>query len=359
MRISSRRQIVLWGLAAVAACLLLATAALTGEAPRDFAFLFSSDPHIGSDDPKAMPPVTVDQVAAKAISNTANALKLIGEPFPARLLSGLPAGRIPAPRGFLIAGDLTDRGAWAKFEEVFPAAMEPGGIPVFVAAGNHDGDPSGPARRGILARNRQHAAAKRLEAISPNGFHYAWQWNGVHFICVNLCPADTTDPETPFTYGKPGPGSWNDPLAALKFLKEYLRNVGRDDPVIIWQHYGYCEGFNFDWYWWSAKQRRAFYDAVKDYNIVALLHGHTHAAEHYLWPDPKADKAEVERLFGSEPPPNMRSFDVFSAGAIGDGAFYLFRITDDRLFALHLDPKGWSRDPRLTLSKKLAPERTP
>lgn len=359
MRPSSRRRIVPWGLAAVAACLFLAAAARKAESERDFVFLFGSDPHIGSEDAKAMPPVTQDQAAAKVKANTAAVLKLIGEPFPTELLAGLPAGWIPALRGFLIAGDLTDGGAWAKFESVFPPTMEPGAIPVFVAAGNHDGDPSGPTRRGIIDRNRGHAAAKRLDTLAANGFHYAWTWNGVHFVCVNLCPADATDPETPFTYGKPGPGSWNDPLGALSFLKGYLKSVGRDEPVVIWQHYGYCEGFNFDWNWWSAKQRRAFYEAVKDHNIVALLHGHTHEADHYLWPDAKADKAEIDRLFGSDPPQKLRSFDVFSAGAIGVGAFYLFRIAGDRLFALHRTPKGWTSDPRLTLSKMLVPDRVP
>jgi len=141
-------------------------------------------------------------------------------------------------------------------------------------------------------------------------------------ICVNLCPADTTDNETPFKYGHPGPGSWNDSRGALTFLTGYLRQrVGTSgDPVIIWQHYGYCEGFNFDWNWWSAKQRRAFYDAIKGYNIVALLHGHTHAPARYRWPDPANDATEVRRLFGDKPPANLRAFDVFSGGSFGAGA---------------------------------------
>jgi len=141
-------------------------------------------------------------------------------------------------------------------------------------------------------------------------------------ICVNLCPADTTDNETPFKYGHPGPGSWNDSRGALTFLTGYLRQrVGTSgDPVIIWQHYGYCEGFNFDWNWWSAKQRRAFYDAIKGYNIVALLHGHTHAPARYRWPDPANDATEVRRLFGDKPPEKLRAFDVFFGGSFGAGA---------------------------------------
>jgi hypothetical protein len=343
--------IVVWA----AALLLHAATTFAADVPRDLAFLMSSDPHIGSENPKATPPVTQDQIAAKAKANVASMLKLIGEPYPAEFPPGLPQGRIPTPRALLLAGDLTDLSAWPLFETVFPVQLEPGGIPVFVAAGNHDGEPAGATRQGILARNRQHADAKRIDALAPNGFHYAWKWQGVHFICVNLCPADTTDQETPFNYGKPGPGSWNDPLNALQFVKDYLKKVGPTEPVIIWQHYGYCEGFNFDWNWWSAKQRRLFHDVVKDYHIVALLHGHTHAPAHYLWPDPRADRQEIARLFGENPPKDLRTFDVFSAGSIGGGTFYLFRIVNDQLFALHHNPQGWSKDPSLTIVKSLKP----
>ncbi len=177
----------------------------------------------------------------------------------------------------------------------------------------------------------------------------------MHFVCVNLCPADTTDPETPFKFGKPGPGSWNDPMGALTFLTTYLcQQVGTSgEPVIIWQHYGFCEGFNFDWNWWSARQRRAFYEAVKDYNVVALLHGHTHAPARYRWPDPQRDAEELRRLFGDAPRANLRSFDVFSAGSLGGGTFYVVRILDDRLIAAHCDRRGWSANPALYVVKPL------
>lgn len=335
-----------------AALLWLVATTFAAEVSRDLAFLMSSDPHLGSEDLKANPPVTRDQNAATAKANLAGMLKRIGEPYPTELLPGLPVGTIPAPRALLLAGDLTDHDAWPLFETVFPTLLQPGNIPVMVAAGNHDGVPSGAARQGMLARNRLHADARRIDELATNGFHYAWKLEGVHFICVNLCPADSTDSETPFTYGKPGPGSWNDPMNALRFLSDYLEEVGPSEPVILWQHYGYCEGFNFDWNWWSAKQRRLLYDVVKDRHIIALLHGHTHAPAHYLWPDPK-NGLEIQRLFGDSPPKDVRSFDVFSAGSVGGGAFYLFRIVNNQLFALHHNSQGWTKDRTLTLVKSL------
>jgi hypothetical protein len=270
-------------------------------------------------------------------------------------LPELPLGKIAQPRGVLIAGDLTDYGDWPRFEEIFPATgVGPAKIPLFLGIGNHDGDPKSPTRLGVLTRNRQLWDNHRIDSISDNGLHYAWTWEGVHFVCVNLCPADSTDAQTPFKYGHPGPGSWNDPLGALSFLKEYLhKRVLGGEPVIIWQHYGYCEGFNFDWDWWSARQRREFYDAIKDCNVAVILHGHTHASARYRWPDAKEDPREVERLFGKATPKNLRSFDIFSGGSFGGRTYYLFRVMGDRLIALHHDRSGWSNDPRLHLMKTM------
>ena len=131
---------------------------------------------------------------------------------------------------------------WKGFDTLFPALGLKFGeslVPVFACAGNHDGALDGPTRLGLVHRNRQLAQAKSLAAISTNGVHFALNWSGVHFIGLGLCPADTTDAETLFKYGKPGPGSWNDPQGALSFLREYLtqhvgasRRAGRADAPL-------------------------------------------------------------------------------------------------------------------------------
>jgi len=334
--------------------------------PRDFVFCMTSDPHIGFSSTNSKLPFTQKQVVAQSRATIAEMISLIGQPYPTVGSAGLPPGRIAKPLGMIVAGDLTDEGAkaryWPMFEQVFPAAgLDQGTIPLYLGLGNHDGTTPGRAVvEGVIARNRQREQAGQLDAISTNGLHYAWTWQGVHFICVNLCPADTTDSETPFKYGHTGPGSWNDPRGALTFLTNYLHeHVGTNgDPVIIWSHYGYDEGFSIAWNWWSAKQRRAFYDVIKDYNVVALLHGHTHAAARYQWPDPVNDSKEVRRLFGDKPPANLRTFDVFSGGSFGAGSdhggtFYMFRIYHDELIAAHHDTHGWGKDPQLFLIKSM------
>lgn len=326
---------------------------------RDFTFFFSSDPHIGCENPKAKPPVTKQLSADNARASVVKMLATIGQDYPElKTLKGNPPGKVSRPRGLLLAGDLTDNLEWSLFETVFPpTGLEDGNIPLFLSVGNHDGPPGGATREGVIASNRRHLAAKRIDSISDNGLHTAWKWDGVHFINVNLCPADTTDSNAPFKYGQPGSGSWNDPVGAFAFLSGYLRDhVGKGDPVIIIQHYGYCEGFNFDWTWWSPRQRRAFYDLIKDYNVVALLHGHTHAPAHYLWPQSKSP--EMERLFGQTPPEKIKTYDVFSGGSVGGGTYYVFRVVGDRFIAAHRGPRGWSTDLSLHVVKPLLSRET-
>ena len=297
-------------------------------------------------------------MAATVRQTLDNMLGLVGQPYPSRkLLPDLPSGKIAQPRGVIIAGDLTDYGDWPRFRAGIPGRWRRGPAKYLCSSESATMTATRKAPRGWAFWPATGCSSRKhlIDGVSDNGLHYAWNWDGVHFVCVNLCPADSTDAQTPFKYGHPGPGSWNDPLGALTFLKDYLRkNVRGGEPVIIWQHYGYCEGFNFDWEWWSAKQRREFYDAVKDCNIAAILHGHTHAPARYRWPDAKADPKEVERLFGQSPPKDLRSFDIFSGGSFGGGTYYLFRVLGDRLIALHHDRNGWSKGEDLDLIKRLA-----
>ena len=312
--------------------------------PRDVTFFFISDPHVGAEDPKANPPVTREGTAERARAELEGRLALIGKPGPAKRRAGEEDfGAVARPRGLLIGGDLTDNLEWKRFESVFPAAgAEAGGgtIPFFLCMGNHDGPLDGATGRGVVERNRAHEKAGRLGAISENGLHYALNWEGVHLLVLHLCPADAIDAETPFRFGKPGPGSWNDPQGALSFMKKYLRErVGNSgDPVLLLHHYGFDDFSLNDWNWWTPKQRRAMVDAIRDYNVVAILHGHNHLADHYRWPDPQRNPDEVRRLFGPSPPADLRPVDVFSAGR----RVWVFRLVGDRLRAAHHNGRDWS-----------------
>ena len=105
--------------------------------------------------------------------------------------------------------------------------------------------------------------------------------------------------------------------AGLAFLKEHLRTKVRpsDAPAVLVHHYGLDAMSTNEWNWWTPKQRKAYYDAIRPYNIVAIIHGHDHHAAHYRWPDPQQNPEEVRRVFG-EAPADPRSYDVFSCGEL-------------------------------------------
>ena len=201
---------------------------------------------------------------------------------------------------------------------------------------------------------RRRCPSRTISALSENGVHYAVRWGDLHVICVNLYPADGPDMAQPFKFGDGGqPGKWNDPQGALTFMTNYLHTVvgTSGQPVIIMQHYGFI-GFSInDWNWWTPKLRREFYDAIKDYNVVALFHGHDLASQHYLWPDAVAHPEEVKLLLGDNPPANLKRFDVFAAGRLT----WVFRVQGGKLLAMHHNGKDWTNIPGLMAIKSLAP----
>lgn len=331
----------------------------------DFTVFIISDPHLGAENLQAQPPVTRAETLVRAKTNLESMVGLVGRPYPDRpSLEGLALGTVAVPRGFFVLGDLTDghkeperaKEQWVAFEQLFPfegIRFEDRRVPIFAIAGNHDGDPSGPQRLGLVKRNRALQEAGLVTAVSPNGVHLAIGWEGVHFVCLGLCPADGTDSETPFKYGKPGPGSWNDPEGALSFLREYLRRGLRDagDPVVLLHHYGF-DGFSVnDWNWWTVRQRRALHELLAGYNIVAIFHGHDHHAARYRWPDPKLHAADIDAILEGKPRDDLRQYDVFSCGTVG----WVVRVRGDRFSAAHYRGPDWTEDPACSFSKRLRP----
>lgn len=334
-------------------------------AQRDYTVIVFSDIHLGAEKLKAKEPFTKADSLARVKSQLDLMRGWVGQPYPQlRVLAGLELGTVPTPRGLFVLGDLTDghkeraqaEEQWRSFDQVFPVQGVSFGsnrVPVFAIAGNHDGELAGPQRLGLVARNRALEKAGRLAALSTNGVHFAVNCDGVHFIGLGLCPADSTDAEMPFKYGLPGPGSWNDPQGALTFLEDYLaRHVGSSgEPVFLMQHYGF-DGFSLnDWNWWTPKQRRSLYELLKDYNVAAIMHGHNHHAEHYRWPDPKQHAADVAFFFDGKPPASFRQYNVLSCGTVG----WLVRVRGDRLIAAHLKGPAWSTEPQDYFLKPLKP----
>jgi len=238
------------------------------------------------------------------------------------------------PLGVLIAGDLTQNGQDGRpgsSDEIGQFMNDYGLVgekklkwPVYEGYGNHDFDPAEPAKsltewRVMYPGNstpaadavaKRNAHRKGLTGTAPGkAGHYSWDWDGVHFVNVNLKPSDTLS-------AKDGQMK-RDPRGALTFLREDLaKQVGKSGrPVVIMQHYGFDE-FSTEPRWWTEAEREAFGRVVTNYNVIAIVHGHDHGTSTYKW----------------------NGITVINAGSPfydGDGRGHLtvVRITDDLLEA--------------------------
>ncbi len=258
----------------------------------------------------------------------------------AELPKAVGGGVVPTPRGVVLNGDLLDKGfetataphAWAAFEKDYGLIGNDGrlGYPLYEGFGNHDGM-TGPSysRAGIKERNQKRVG---LTMISPNGFHYSWDWDNVHLTQLNLFPGtDSADCIT-------GPANHH-PEDSLGFLKADLKkNVGDSGKiVIVFCHYCYSGGMAD---WWNERAKDRFREVLTGYRVV-LIHGHSHGAYVYNWKDLRAISD------GAAARPD---------GQTGD--FMMVRIVDGELRVAQrkLDAWGLTLRERLPSALKARPE---
>ena len=148
----------------------------------------------------------------------------------------LGGGTIGKPRGVVVLGDLIDDGDRGTKErkiseeqyKLFAADFGLDGtdghlkFPAFEGWGNHDGPPEGKEKFGfssqaqIRKRNQLRKQKGLISNLSDNGLHYSWDWDGVHFVQLNLYPADQQDAGVHYSQ------IWHNPQDALAFLKKDL-----------------------------------------------------------------------------------------------------------------------------------------
>jgi cytolysin (calcineurin-like family phosphatase) len=323
--------------------ILLLGLATVAEAARDVTFYLVSDTHVGMNYRKTVPPFGPDQFNAHVAKTLEVLAQVPGTAWQEGPVAEAMKGKGPVPRplGMIVAGDLTEVGnatEWKDFDRLFPwQGTTPAKYPLFAIAWNHD---------------REMLAAGLVQTLSEDGFHSAWNWQGVHFINVNLYAGDGAKE------GAKETSMWN-PESSLTFLKARLAKIAPTEPVVIAQHLDFSARST----WWDQPKRKAFYDAIKGHNVIALLHGHTHDITRLKFPEDK-DYAD----WGGEGP----RFDCFSAGAFKPDAkegkpfpgprypceCYVFRIVDDTFVAAHYtaEPGGWNTSkhaPQLTFVKKI------
>ncbi len=248
---------------------------LAAPPPRDVTFLSASDPHYREPDHRMGCHNDLNRASVEEM-NRITELAWPGKPG---------SDKIGKPRGVVMLGDLIDDGdraeqgrkISAEQYKIFVADFGLDGsdgllkYPVFEGWGNHDGPPIGKEKNGfssqaqIKQRNLLRREKKLIANISENGLHYSWDWDDVHFAQLNIYPADKQREGVHYS------PVWHDPQGALSFLKDDLaRNVGSSGrPVVLMGHCG------FDTDWWVAADWVEFYQAIKPYNVVLYLYGHS------------------------------------------------------------------------------------
>jgi cytolysin (calcineurin-like family phosphatase) len=342
-----------------------ATAALTlphaqaATANQAVAFAFVSDTHYIAN--KESPAELLEKSAAvtSRLIDTLN--QLPGQ----SIATEAGGGQVSPLQGVIHGGDLIDTGdksggahgkmqqtEWDAFTADFGLTGRDGKLkyPVYEVFGNHDAPRgTGLAIDGIQARNKSRVGVKQL---SSNGLHYSWDWGSgdhqVHFLNLGIVVGTNQNVPQPRRYN---------PLESLEFLRHDLQtsvgNSGR--PVVITHHIDvqrYSTPCDQDdkaaGKEWHPCDARAFHAAIQDYNVIAILYGHTHARNVLKW------NGTAERT--------QQGFDLFN---VDNGAhfhndaqaFFYFEITPSQLRVRELatkdrwqtsywSPQVWQRDLR-------------
>ena len=204
---------------------------------------------------------------------------------------------VQQPCGVLVAGDLTDLGEDYEWDgyDAYDGFIDDYGetlnYPLYEGYGNHDVESllgtSNYARERVKYRT-QNYLRPGVNYISANGYHYSWDWDQLHLVCLNL-----------------GPGTSGEFFNSLNFLADDLTaNVGSSGrPVIIYFHY-HIGGA-------SAASQNTFYNLIKNHNVVAIFHGHGH----------------VEELQISQ----WQGFNVYNVGTFHMGKFMVVHLRPDGL----------------------------
>ena len=299
-------------------CILIVMSLSAFSQEQSLTFFLVSDTHYGA-----------SETIAGANRSTIDMMKkLPGAPFPKVLASG----EVQTPLGVIHCGDILDGGEASDWDD-FRADYGVDGdgrinYPVYESFGNHDGGINGPVRRGIIERNKHRPGVTN---ISDNGLHYSWDWGDIHFINTNLYPGSEWDSTCEWChYFKE---DFKYPLNSLEFLKKDLEeNIGKSNkPVIIIQHYGWD---NFSDLWWTDSEKEAYYQVIKDYNIIAIFQGHSHAVEKFTW----------------------KGLDIWSVGSgqkdPDPGSCLVVQIREGKMIIAERRPGSWGYTSSKSLQKK-------
>ena len=126
--------------------------------------------------------------------------------------------------------------------------------PLYHTKGNHDGEGG---------------AVNDLIVERYGDLKYRFQAAGVHFICLDLFP------QAAGTVGD----YYLDSACSMAWLQTQLEAIGRNSPVVLFQHYDYGTDFGLDaetYNGWGTADADELAALISEHNIIAILHGHAH-----------------------------------------------------------------------------------
>lgn len=253
--------------------LLLCLAAAAASYATDLTVFVVSDTHFMK-----------NEVASKFCKAGIQAMNnLPGTPYPPEVGNATVA----TPSAVLVCGDLCDGGStrlgwatdkpcsyseanyqdqWSAFDYYFPVNGALGDnnrlkYPTYATGGNHDWwrycgwklDTS------CYVVNKLRARYSPCCNIAEGDVYYSFDLDGIHFVSLGRFPD----------------------RHVLDWLKNDLASVGPNKPVVLFQHYDFKVSSRQRW--WKNYQQKAFADVIDGYKVLAILHGHTHVACHYVW----------------------------------------------------------------------------
>lgn len=275
--------------------LFLFTSALTGQSRNEqrIDFLAIGDPQYVAE--KSDNPTSLDPKSNKAAEGFIRVVRQL----PGTVLeTDEGKTRIPeSVRGMIVAGDLINsldkyggpypamqKFEWQRYKKDFGLAGGQGRIslPVYEVYGNHDG----PQGKSFLVDELKKRNRKRPNVVnvSQNGIHYSWDWGPVHFIALGMFVGEGDEKKADHHYA---------PRESLAFLKKDLReHVGNSDRPVIITHHLHVHTNDYDW---PDEDKMTFYNTIKKFNVIAVLHGHTHGdPNRYFW-NGKETGSDLER----------------------------------------------------------------
>jgi len=198
-------------------------------------------------------------------------------------------------RGVLIAGDLIEHGFSNDGEEEFDIFLDVYGLcgdkqlnyPAYEGYGNHDftrgvgydGYQHIISSVGLRNLYRQSMPEDKTTISEEDRAHYSWRWDDIHFVNLNLKAGNKEQ-----GIGKKADYSrvrFKTPKKSLDFLIDDLeRNVGSSGrAIVLMMHYPpKAEDKHYE-----EGELDAFYETIENYNIIAIVAGHSHSRKHYLW----------------------------------------------------------------------------